>query len=283
MISHSKIPGRTFATLVFCLSLSLATTTVYAEENGITVIGSGTVDARPDVAVVSGSISAEAELADDAITKFEAKKRSVLDAIKELGIKMLVIEESGVSINAATLDAQAAQMAAMRGEVPPDLGPKISVSEALDIRLTGINDMEHSALMKMIASILNTGNDAGLEVGPPAMNMIDIMRGGKQASSLASFKISDTDDLERIAYERAMKDAKEAGQRLAELAGAELGKIVSVSQELSDVEPGASSSSAYVALLMGAGSSPDGNDQFTSQTFQNISITVNLRVKFEMN
>ena len=282
MISHSKTPSRMLAILVFHVSVSLVATIVSAGDNGITVIGSGTVDAKPDTAVISGAISAEAELADDAITEFEEKKRGVLDAIEGLGIKTLVIEESGIAINAVTYDAQAAQMAAMRGEAPPDLGSKIFVSEALDIRLTCINDMDHSALMKMIVGILNTSKEVGLEVGPPAMNMLDLMRGGKQPSSLASFKIFDTEDLERVAYERAMKDARETGERLAGLAGAKLGKVVFVSQELSDNDPSASSSSAYVAMIMGTGNSPVSNDQFTSQTFQNIPITVNLRVKFEL-
>jgi len=283
MISYNRIPCRMLAAFVIHLALGMATTAVSAENNGITVVGSGTVEARPDTVVMSGAISAEAELADDAIIKFESNKRRALEALVGLGIKTLMIKESGISIKSTTYDAQAAQMAAMRGEAPPDLGSKISVNESLEIRLTGISEMDNSMLMKAIASVLNTSKDVGLEVGPPAMNMLDLMRGGKQPSSLAIFKISNTDALERTARERAMKDAREAGKQLAELAGAELGKVVSVSQGSSGDEEGVNSSGAYMAMIMGAGNGPDDNDEFTSETFQNIPITINLRVNFELN
>src|SRR5437764_726719 len=83
----------------------------------------------------------------------------------------------------------------------------------------------------MLAS--SAARDAGLVIGPGGpktyQQMMMMAQYGQTAGGgLATFKIPDATALRSQAYQKSMEDAKAKAQRLAELAGAKLGKVVAV-------------------------------------------------------
>ena len=97
------------------------------------------------------------------------------------------------------------------------------------------------------------------------------------------FKVSAADALQAQAYELAMKDAREKGEHLAKLAGAQLGKVVAVSHGPPREEQDITSGRAYVAMVFGAMSGAGDEDTYTSETLDEIPITISLLVRFELD
>ena len=251
-----------------------------AEQTGITVSGSGNVKSKPTEVEIGAMVSGEAELTNDAMVKYRDAKKRAVAAIEGLKIKDLSIESNGVSINQA-IDPNAAQMM-MQGRAANMGKPKVQASESLKIVLKGVDKLATDALMDTVMKVIDTGRDAGLQIGPPTpMNyyQYQMMMQQGQGQGMLQFKIGDPAEQREKAYKEAMDDAKKKAQRLADLAGIKLGKIVSVQDSVPVKNENANV--AMYAYYNGAGMQTDPSD-LTSQMLTDIPLKVTLTVQFEI-
>jgi len=272
-VSRAKFRRR-----VASLTIAGALSAMLPSYADLQVNGVGKVEAKPNAAEMSGQVSAEAELVGDAITKFEASKRRVMDALNGLGLEQLDVEAQGLSFTSSAGDAQAQQMAMMRGQTMPDVASKVSVTERLKITLKGLDTMDEKALLGTIVRVLDAGKDAGLNMSAPPMNMVQAQMSRGLPASLAVFKLLNADTLRQQALAAAMKDALSKAEKLATLAGVELGAVTSVSEGPigDDKDP----QMAYIRMFMGS-MADDGDDSvFTSTTLSDIPVAVNVTVVF---
>lgn len=254
---------------------------VAAETPGIAVTGAGRVSAKPSMVELAAVVKGEAELAGDAITKYQGNKRRALETIQNLQIEGLTVEDGGVSINSA--DGGNAMMAAMRGmPVPENTTQKLSLSEPLTLRLAGIDKFSTEELLETLVKIVDAGKDAGMTIGPPPKSMYELQiaaqMGQTTESALAAFKLEGVDQLKQQAYQAAIADARRQAERLAELAGVRLGKVTSIRET-----PAADSSqpryNPYYGYMMS--SSSDGSEkQYVSNGLTEITVSVVLHVEF---
>jgi uncharacterized protein YggE len=267
-----------FAVLSFSL---FGNATKAAETPGIAVTGAGRVVAKPSMVELAAVVKGEAELAGDAITKYQGNKRRALETIQNLQIANLKVEDGGVSINSA--DGGNAMMAAMRGmPVPENTTQKLSLSEPLTLRLTGIDKLSTEELLETLVKIVDAGKDAGMVIGPPSKSMYELQiaaqMGQSTESALAAFKLEGVDQLKQQAYQAAIADARKQAERLAELAGVKLGKVISIRET-----PAGDSSqpryNPYYGYMMT--SSSDGTEkQYVSSGLTEITVSVVLHVEF---
>jgi uncharacterized protein YggE len=269
-----------FRFLVLTTVMALAALGSRAEQTGITVSGSGNVKSKPTEVEIGAMVSGEAELTNDAMVKYRDAKKRAVAAIEGLKIKDLSIESNGVSINQA-IDPNAAQMM-MQGRVANMGKPKVQASESLKIVLKGVDKLATDALMDTVMKVIDTGRDAGLQIGPPTpMNyyQYQMMMQQGQGQGMLQFKIGDPAEQREKAYKEAMDDAKKKAQRLADLAGIKLGKIVSVQDSVPVKNENANV--AMYAYYNGAGMQTDPSD-LTSQMLTDIPLKVTLTVQFEI-
>jgi uncharacterized protein YggE len=230
MCRHFGIASLAMRRLCWLLTFTLGTACVAAETPGIAVVGSGKILAKPTQVELTAIVKGEAELAVDAITKYEDNKRRALEAINNLGITDLSVSGGGVSINSA--EAQAAMMAAMRGMPPAeDATQKLSLSETLTLKLLKIDALSTQDLLQTLVKIVDAGKDAGLTIGPPPKSMYELQiaaQSGNAQSPLAAFKLNDVGAVKGQAYEAAILDARTQAERLAKLAGVKLGKVTAI-------------------------------------------------------
>jgi uncharacterized protein YggE len=251
------------------------------ETRGIAVTGNGEARAKPTIVELSATVRGEAELAGDAITKYNGNKRRALDAIADLQIEGLTVEDGGVSINSA--DGGNAMMAAMRGmPAPENTTQKLSLSEPLVLRLSSIEGLSTEELLETLVRIVDAGKDAGLKIGPPAKSMYEMQiaaqSGQTMESALAAFKLENIDQLKQQAYEAAFADARDQAQRLADLAGVRLGGVISIHEG----EPASESSSRnnpyyYYAYL---NSNNNSEKEYVTNGLREIPVKVVLQVEF---
>ena len=251
-------------------------------DDGIVVQGSGVAKARPTQVEINGVLSAEAELAADATVKFRDAKKRALAAFAALKDPNLSIVASGVSVESAA-DANA-QMMMMRGmAVPQGTNQKVRLVEVSRITLLGTDKLEPDVLLDKVLKILDIAKDAGFQVGPaPPSNyqeMVMRMQGMQQDSGIVSFKLPDSTAVRDKAYETAVEDARGKAQRLAELAGVKLGRIISVQDHSTDEN----SAAASVIYPWGYGAKTTEKDTAVSGTSAgDLALHVNLTVRFEI-
>jgi uncharacterized protein YggE len=250
------------------------------ESKGITVMGLGQAKGKPVLVEFTAIASGEAELASDAIVKHRDTKRRALKAIEDLKIAGLSVESKGFALNQA-IDPNMQQMM-MRGQTPTSTKQMVQVSEQLRIVLKDLDKLKDEDLMNTVLKVLDTARDGGLVIGagsPTNYYQMQMMMQTGQAAGLAAFKIPDPTPLRMQAYQKAMDDARAKAKRLAELAGAKLGRIVSV-QEGPATSQEANQMMAMMYGIRQQQGQPD--PELSSNVYGDIPLTVNLSVQFAL-
>lgn len=252
-----------------------------ADSKGITVSGFGQARGKPVVVEFMGVASGEAELASDAIVKHRDTKRRALKAIEELKVAGLAVESLGFSINQA-MDPSMQQMM-MRGQTPPVSKQLVQVSEQLRIVLREVDKLKDEDLVNTVLKVVDAARDGGLVIGAgTATNyyqMQRMMQSG-QASGLAMFKIPDSTGLRAQAYQKAMEEARAKAQRLAELAGGKLGRVVAVQEGPLSVQQMSQMSAMYG--YAGVQQQNPLDRELSSNVFGDITLGVSLSVQFAL-
>lgn len=267
--------------LILCWSANVLT--VSADEgNGITVVGMGSIEAKPSVVELTGMVIGQGQLAGDAVTKFHGNRRRAETAFKNLKIPGLEIVEEGMSLY-SSLNASQMQ-AMMRGmAVNNTQSQQLSVSEVLKLRLTGIDKLSSQELLETIVKIVDSGKDAGVIIGNDTTPSIPGQYNASKArNTMATFKVTNVGKLKEEAYQKAVQDAKTQAEKLAKLTGVKLGRVISINGE------GGAQKGSSVVYYPGYSrntltTSTGKNDEQPSTLFKNIPISVAVRVTFSID
>jgi uncharacterized protein YggE len=254
--------------------LLMPATLASAAEEGIAVTGSATVKGKPTEVEITGTVTGEGELANDASVKFHDAKKKATAAIDNLKNADLSIESEGSDIHEVIDPAQQQRMmqGLGAGETPK---VRVQISESVKLHLKNVDKMETAKLFETVLKLIDTSRDAGIAIGgAPPMNyyqmQLQMQNGGGNNNTLVLFKIPDTTELQNQAYKQAVADARAKAQRIADLSGVKLGKVLSVHDD-------------------GASSGPinqNGNNQNTidkeasTGSLSDIPVTVTLQVQF---
>ena len=195
------------STLLLALVVTAAPSPLLAQESvddganqpqrTLSVSGSGTVSGRPDVAVVTLGVQTDAEEAAAALSQNSDQMQALVDALTGAGIA-----EKNIQTQVVRLQPQYRQTDSQTG----------GTSELIGYRATNLVQVRVEAL-DSLGQIL----DAAVQAGGNTIENI-------------SFEISDSTDLVSQAREAAWNDALGKAQQLAELAGAELGPVMTISE-----------------------------------------------------
>lgn len=166
----------------------------------VSVNGSGQVDAEPDVAVVTLGVETEAEAADEALSQNSEQMQALVTALTEAGIAEEDIQTQTVRLQPRYENTAPTPQSA-GGETPQVTG--YIATNLVEVRI-------------METANVGTVLDAAIAAGG---NRIETIR----------FTISDQSELLQQAREAAWADAEQKAQQFAELAGAELGDVLTIS------------------------------------------------------
>lgn len=254
-------------------------------EEGIVVRGTGTASGRPTQVEMSATLSADAELAADAVVKFKDAKKRAVAAIAAVKNPDLSIVPGGVSVGGG-MDANA-QMAAMRGMPITSTTQKVRLVETSRLVLAHTDKLEPDELLEKLLKVIDVAKDAGYQLGPaPATNYYEMQiraQEGEDANATVSFRMPDSTALREKAYKAAIEDAKAKAQKLAELSGGKLGRIVSVHEDASGKDGNDSASAMMMniyGMLANKGNSED--KVLSGGTSADLTLKVNLTVRFEL-
>src|SRR3990172_4354138 len=170
---------------VWIMLLASAASGARAEQAGITVLGSGEVQGKPDHLEIDLKTGGSAELAGDAIVKYRDAQRRAVAALGALKLKSLEIQPRGLSISSGGPGgAQEAMLAAMGRGQGEAVKSQVGLSKDLRIVLREIQKMPEEELMATVAKVLDTAKDAGATIGTSSAEnaMAQMMFGGRGQS-----------------------------------------------------------------------------------------------------
>lgn len=174
-------------------------------ERSITVVGTGKVAGKPDIARVTVGIETQAPLLQKAVDDNKAKMNGLLDTLKQLGLADKDIRTSSYSVYTERVS-------------PPASGAEVSadqmiyhVTNQVDVTVRDVNQ---------IGDVLDKAVAAG------ANNIYGV-----------NFSVEDTAKLEADARAKAVGDARSRAASLAQLNGLQLGEVLTVSEVVGGAVP----------------------------------------------
>jgi hypothetical protein len=171
-------------------------------------------------------------------------------------------------------------------EEAPAIKSKVDVGRSLRLVLPDVDKLSEEELTTVIGGLLDTAKDSGAVVGPTgAMSMLARIYGQQASSSLVTFVVERADEARKRAYKDAFASARERAAHLAELAEAELGRVLSVEEvaESAAVDD-ENNPMAFVLAASGLSSSNSSKREtrVVSDRMGEIPVRVTLKVRFAL-
>jgi uncharacterized protein YggE len=186
--------------VLLATSLSIETPPALADDQPqkrtITISGKGSVKAAPDMVNVSAGVESQAPTAKDALAKNTAAMTKVVEALKSEGIAPEDIQTTNFSVNP-------------RYEDRDDDRPR---------RIVGY-------------SVYNSVYVATHDIGKLGAILDQLVSAGANSIGGISFGIAKREEMENEARKLAMEDAIAKAKLYAEAAGAELGPVMTISEQ----------------------------------------------------
>lgn len=167
--------------------------------NTISVSGEGKVSTTPDLATVNIGVMSQATTAVDAKNQNNEKINKIISYVKSQGIK-------DADISTSDLNLYPQQTYPVNGGNPTITG--YQQTQTVTVKVHGV-DKDQSVLDKILDGVVNNG--------------------ANQVNGV-SLSVEDPSALQQKAQVKAIADAKQKAQQLAQEAGLTLGKVVSVSE-----------------------------------------------------
>ena len=236
---------------------------------GFTVIGKGSVSAKPNRLEIDLEVSAASELSADAIVKYRDAKRRLQEAFVALKLENVAVEERGLLV-----DQKGAQMNPYFFDAQPNRRSKVEVqlTRRLVIKCSEIRKMDEESLLQLVAKLLDVAQDAGGKVGGSQENFNPYYFSyNRSHTGLVRFILDDYDALTEEAYGKAVADAEARARRLAKLSHVKLGPVTAVREVAApgDAETGKDDEAHHKRL--------------ESPRFQEIPVRVDLFVRFDVS
>lgn len=275
--------------LSFAIILATVSLAPFATaQEGITVAATGQVEIRPDLLMIRGTLIESADDAEDAAVAFRDTRRRALGKLEKLEIDNLTFSTQSLQIS--RVGAGDPNMAMMIGGFDDDVDPiaqQMTISQDVTITVAGIDQMEEDDLIELVMQISSFAMEAGLNMTPAVDQQSMLMRQMGMSSGteepVALFKVSNPEAAAEAAAQDAIASARKQAERLARLAGVELGPITAIIESpLSAGDSNDEDDNSYLGLIFGMMADAEGVEPMTTSKLEDITLTTQLRVTFSI-
>lgn len=249
--------------------------------DGVMVNGTGEVKIKPNYVEIDLRVSGKAEIADDAMVKYNQALKNSLEAFKALKLANLKVIERGMTLSPG--DSAAAMQAMMRGQPAPMEKMQIEVMAPLRLQLSGVDKLPAVEVFRTVGKLLDVARDSGAVLGPTSAETYRMRYYGynsnQQTQTMVRFVVKDLDRVREEAYGKAIADARKRAERLAKLTGVKLGTATWVQETgVSGDEMSTYSGPQYANQPAPSSDEP----QLASESLSETSFRVRLSVRYSI-
>jgi uncharacterized protein len=245
---------------------------------GFTVVGKGTVSAKPNSVEIDLEVSAASELTADAIVKYRDARKKIQEAFAGLKLANVSVSERGLLVDHKGQMQNPYFFGGMQNNSRAKT--EVQLSRKMVVRAGDIRQMDEEKILQQVSRLLDVAQDAGAKVGPQNnFNPYYYNPYNQMNNGLVRFVLDDFDKLEEEAYDKAIADARTRAERLAKLSRVELGPIVGASEM---AVPGDQQSLNRFGYAMPETEDATPRKRLEVAKFQEIPIRVELLVRFEV-
>jgi uncharacterized protein YggE len=248
----------------------------------ISVVGVAERQVKPSVVEISATLSADAELANDARVKERDARQKVIDSV-QAKCPGVALEFKGISINplfepGAMAMARQQQimiqngMAVQMGQNGTDLPRRYGVTEQVRLVLKDTDKLDPAKLIETVVRLVDSARECGLQIATLNMNNLGVYSAvpTPPPAPLIICRAADNAAARGQAYKAAMEDARKKAAALADLSGVKLGKVIGIREMEAPTDAKAQASSQ------------NQDSDITSSLLGELSLSVRLGVRFEI-
>ena len=254
--------------LCFVLTLPSESTAQDTGARSIEVFGTGSASAKPDLLVVDAFITAEEKTAKKVLSEIFKTKKKLAETINPMDFPEVEIKLKD-SLFSTNLNSEDMMMGAA-DEITSD---GYVLSQPIEIRIAiNQSDTEKSTL-QLLSKLVDTAETVGVsfdETSDPMMGFT--VQSG--TGSMAKGDLKDRKSLEKQATKQAFENARSEAEKLAELAGGKLGKVISI--QATGPAGNDDSWGDYMNAMMGVAAAAQ------ADSLLKIEVSRSLSVKFEL-
>ncbi|HZZ28825.1 MAG TPA: SIMPL domain-containing protein [Pirellulales bacterium] len=254
-----------------------------ADDPGISVSAVGESSIKPNRLEIEIKAAASAELTGDAVVKYRDALRRAKEAFEKLKIEKLELVDRGMNVanNAAGGNNNMINLGG--GNPQATAKPEVNISKSLRLSVSGIDKLSEEDLVSLVAKLLDTAKDAGVSVGDTTSNsLLSRINGMSTPVAMVTFVADDPAGARQTASEKAFAQAKQKAQKLAEMAGAQLGPVISMEEGMEGSNKTESLQSRMIEMIYGGGGGAPDDPRLTSTLLVDMPVRVNLRVRFAL-
>jgi uncharacterized protein len=269
--------------VLLCVGLLLALHGISrADDTGISVSATGESTVKPNRLEIEIKAAASAELTGDAVVKYRDALKRAKDAFEKLKIDKLELEDRGMNVANSAAGGNQQFVNVVGGNQQAAAKPEVNISKSLRLSVAGIDKLSEEDLVSLVAKLLDTAKDAGVSVGNESNNsLLSRINGMSTPVAMVTFVADDPSTARQAASEKAFAQAKQKAQRLAELAGAQLGPVLSMEETSGSSGRQESIQERMIEMIYGSGGgSAPADPRLTSPLLVDLPVQVNLRVRF---
>ena len=270
---NSVLGLATLAIVVIASSLHAQTS-----PRTIRVTGTGRVSLTPAEVELQLAVSGSAELASEALKKYNQALKQAKDAFSELKLDGLSFTPLGVSVKQTGQNPNQF----FNGQPQQDTAVPVTFSRAVRVTLEGISDMPEDELAKVLVKLIDTAKDSGATF-QTQNDQISRIYGMAISNSMAYFVVKGIEDARETSYEQAMKMAKRRAERLAKLSGTQVGKVHTISESFNSPKKSENPQMQMIYAMYGVQQSEKDEHRMLSSEYKDVDVTVTLTVEFEID
>ena len=269
-----RIHAQWAATVLVVLAMGA---TLQAQTRTIQVTGTGRVPLKPTEIELKLAVVGSAELAEEALKKYNQALKQAKAAFDQLKMKNLAFTPLGVSVKQVGQN----QNQIFNGQ--PQQDTKIPVTFGREVRVTlkGVTEMSEDDLAKTLVKLIDTAKDSGAAIKTQNDQMAR-MYGMQMSNSMAYFVVNGIDDAREKSYAQAMEIARRRAERLAKLSGTKVGKVHTISESFNTPKDEGNAQMRVIYAMYGMQQSEKDEHRVLSSEYKDVDVVVTLTVEFEI-
>ncbi|MCA9216057.1 MAG: SIMPL domain-containing protein [Planctomycetales bacterium] len=243
----------------------------------IRVTGTGRVPIKPDEIELQLDVAGSAQLASEALKKYNQALKQARDAFT--GLKMANLEFKPLGVSVKQIGQNPNQI--FNGQPQENSAAQVTFGRSVRVSLKGIGELDAAGLSEVLVKLIDTAKDSGASI-KSQNDQLSRIYGTQMTNAMAYFVVNGVDEAREKSYEQAMKTARQRAERLAKLSNATVGNVHTISESFAEPKDSENAQMRVIYAVYGMQQGEKDDHRVLSSEYKDVDVEVTLTVDFEI-